>query len=215
MGSHHRQTRTAGGEVFPVGDVFEVRDQGLRRHWMEIEPLRPAADRVEQLVGLGRGEDEDDVFGWLFECLEQCVPGGAGQHVRLVEDVDPASAGGRGDGTDVDPDLANVLDLVVRRCVQLDHIQRSALRDAHARDALVARLAVCPEVRAVQRLGEQARRCGLARSPRSREQVGVRDLRVDDLSRERVDDVVLADDLGESLRPVLAVESLVLHRRAG
>jgi len=90
---------------------------------VEVEPLRAAADRVEQLVRLGRREDEDDVLRRLFERLEQGVPRRAGQHVRLIEDVDAIGSSGRRDGSHVDPDLANVLDLVVRRGVEFDDVE--------------------------------------------------------------------------------------------
>ena len=80
------------------------------------------------------------------------------------------------------------------------------------RVAGVAGLTVDAEVGAVQRLGDDARRRGLAGAPRAGEQVGVGYPFVLDLAGQRQGDVVLSDDVGEPLRPVLAIEGLVLHR---
>ena len=64
---------------------------------------------------------------------------------------------------------------------------------------------------AVERLGEDARRGGLAGAARPGEQVGVRDRAVGDGVAQRALDVLLTDDVVEGLRPVLAVEGLVRH----
>ena len=117
-------------------------DQRLDETGWKSNRWLTAADGVEQLVWLGGGEHEDDVLRWLLEGLEQGVAGRPGQHVGLVEDVDAMGAAGGGHGADVDPDLADVLDLVVRGGVEFDDVERGAFGDADARGALVARLTV-------------------------------------------------------------------------
>jgi hypothetical protein len=50
--------------------------------------VRARADRADDLLGLGRGEDELHVVGRLFDELEQGVEALRRDHVRLVEDED-------------------------------------------------------------------------------------------------------------------------------
>ncbi len=90
---------------------------------MEVESLGAAPDRVEQLVWLGCREDEHDVFRRFFECLEKRIPSGTGQHVGLIQDVDAAGALCGGDRPDVDSDLPDVFDLVVRRRIEFDDVE--------------------------------------------------------------------------------------------
>jgi hypothetical protein len=58
----------------------------------EVEPVAAVHDRGQDLVRLGRGEDEDRVRRRLLERLEERVPGRRREHVRLVEDVDLVAA---------------------------------------------------------------------------------------------------------------------------
>ena len=179
---------------------------------VEVEPLAPAADRVEQLVGLGGGQHEHDMVGWLFQRLEQGVARRPGEHVGLVEDVDPLRPTG-GDGSDVDPDLPDVLDLVVRRRVELDDVERGALGDGETRLADVARLGRVAPLGAVERLGQQPGGGGLPGTAGPGEEIGVGDPTLDHLADQGLGDVVLADHLVEALRPVLAIQRQVVHRR--
>ena len=63
-----------------------------------------------------------------------------------------------------------------------------------------------------QRLGQDARRAGLADAARAGEQEGVVDAVLGDGVRQRARDVLLADQLREALRPVLARQDQVRHR---
>ncbi len=177
----------------------------------EVEALAAVDDRRHHLVGLGRREHEDGVRRRLLERLQERVPGLPGEHVGLVEDVDlPAAAGGR--VADAVAELADVVDGAVRGGVHLDHVHRGAGGD---RDAGVADAARRQRraVDAVERAGEDLRHRGLAGPARADEQVGVVDAIALDRVRERADDVLLADDLGERLRPVTAIEGLLCHER--
>ena len=51
------------------------------------EAVAAIDDGGRDLGGLSRGEHEDCVWRWLLECLQERVPSGLGEHVRLVEDV--------------------------------------------------------------------------------------------------------------------------------
>jgi hypothetical protein len=102
-------------------------------------------------------------------------------------------------------DLADVVDAALRGRVHLDHVQRGAVRDRDARVADVVggrRRAL----RAVERLGEDARHRRLARPARPREEVGLPHLPGRNRVLQRPDDPLLADDLVEVLLAVLPVE---------
>ena len=77
------------GVGHPADDLGEL----LERRALEVEALAAVDDRRHHLVRLGRGEHEDGVRGRLLERLQERVPGLAGEHVRLVEDVDLPAAG--------------------------------------------------------------------------------------------------------------------------
>ena len=104
-------------------------------------------------------------------------------------------------------EVAHRVDAVVRRRVELDEVEEGAVGDREAVLALAARLTVGAEVEAVQRAGEQARRGGLAGAARPGEEVGVADAVLGDRVAQRGGDVVLADQLAEALRSVLAVQA--------
>jgi len=87
--------------------------------------LGARADRGHHLVWIGRGEYEHDVGRRFFQRLQERGGGGLGELVNLVEDVDlPASGrsvpGSRGD-------VANVIDTVVGRGVELGDVERRTL----------------------------------------------------------------------------------------
>ena len=78
-----------------VGDPAQHLGDLLERRALEVEALAAVDDRRHDLVRLGGREDEDGVRRRLLERLQERVPGLAGEHVRLVEDVDlPAPAAG-------------------------------------------------------------------------------------------------------------------------
>src|SRR4029450_4131900 len=90
--------------------------------------------------------------------------------MRLVEDVDLEPPLDRLQD-DALPDLADVVDPALRRCVHLDHVERGAVRDP---DTGVARLvgigAWAARAGAVERLREDARQRGLPRAAWAREE---------------------------------------------
>src|SRR5438132_2845769 len=140
----------------------------------------------------------------LLDQLEQRVPGGIRELVRLVEDVDLVAAL-RGLEDDAVADLADVVDPALRGRVHLDHVQRGAVRDRHARVARPVRGRRGP-LRTVQPLGEDPRQRRLARPARPREEVRLADGAAGDRVLERAHDRLLPDDLGERLRAIFAVE---------
>ena len=184
----------------------------LQRRALEVEALAAVDDRRHHLVRLGGREHEDGVRRRLLERLQERVPGLAGEHVGLVEDVD-LPAPGRRRVADPLAQVADVVDRAIRGGVHLDHVERAAGGDRQARLALAAR-AQGRAVDAVERAGEDLRQRGLAGATRADEQVGVVDAVALDRVREGAHHVLLADDLVEGLRAVAAVERRLAGHRS-
>ena len=168
--------------------------------------MRARPDRGDDLVGLGRREDEPQV-GWrLLDQLEQRVEALRGHHVRLVDDVDLVAAPHRREERLL-AQLAGVVDTAVGRRVDLDHVDRAgpAAGQVAAAVALPARVGH-RRLLAVERAGQDPGAGRLAAAARPGEQVGVVDPVAGERGTERLGHVLLPDDLGEGLGPVAAIE---------
>ena len=152
------------------------------------------------------------MLGWLLERLEQDVPA-LGDPLDLVDDEDLPAEVGRGGPGPLD-ELADLLDPVVRRGVELDDVERSALPDGDTRRTAVARIAIL-EVGAVERLGDDPGDRRLAGPARSDEEQGVGDLTGPDRVPEGGDDGLLADDPAERLRPPAPIQGDVRSADGG
>src|SRR5439155_27272234 len=187
-----------------VGDQTQDLHELLQPRALEDERLAARADGGEDLAQVGRAEDEDEVRRRLLGQLEERVPGGVCELVRLVEDINLVAPLGRLQD-DALADLADVVDPALRRRVHLDDVERRAGGDRLARVAdLVG--GGGGALSAVQRLGENASERGLAGAARPREEVGLPKLVVLDRVPERPHDRLLPDDLVEVLGAVLPVE---------
>ena len=216
-----RRTGGAGGDeldrlgigldLLPTEDVGEVPDELFVREQVELEVLRARPQGGRHLLRIGGGEHEHHVLGRLLERLQQRVLGRRGQHVHLVDHVHLAAAGRAEAEMDALDEVAHRLDAVVRRRVELDEVEEGPRRDRAAVLALAARLAVVAQVQAVERPRQDARGRGLARAARAGEEVGVADAVLPHRVAERDRDVVLADQLGEPLRAVFAVQAVRRH----
>ena len=102
-------------------------------------------------------------------------------------------------------EVAHGVDAVVAGGVELVDVVAGAPLDGQAGLALAARLAV-DRALAVEHLGQDAGRRGLARAPRPGEEVGLALATAGDGVAQRPHDVVLALQLGEPARSVAAVE---------
>ena len=173
----------------------------------QIEPLAAREHRHRHLAHLGRGEDEDRLRRRLLQGLEQAVEGLLREHVHFVDDVDLVARRGRRVAHAVD-DLADVVDAGAGRGVHLEHVDVAALgdRDAGLADAagLGRRLALAVGADAVQGTGDDPRRAGLADAADAGQQERVRDPPGAQRIAQRAHQRVLADQLGQALRPVPA-----------
>jgi len=129
-----------------------------------------------------------------------------GDHVRLVDDIDLVMAVDRREERLL-PQVPGVVDTAMAGRVDLDDVYRprSAPRQVPATGALAARLGDRRPL-AVQRPGQDARAGGLAAATRAGEQVGVVRPPGRQCLPQRRGHVVLADHLGERLRPVAAIQ---------
>ena len=204
--------RSSSNRIFSFLRIdLELPGDHLRADVAEIEPLAARLDRREDLVRLGGGEDELHMLRRLLQRLEQGVERRGGQHVHFVDDVDLVAGPGRAvDG--VLPQLADLVDAVVRGPVDLDHVDVFARVDGDATAALEAggRRGLL-RLQAVQRLGEDSRHGGLADAAGAGEQIGVGDPAGLDRVLERPRDRLLPDDVVERLRAVLSCENGVSH----
>ena len=134
-----RERRVLRLDPLSVGDATKQRDQVGQPRPLEDERLAARAHRREHLLLLGRAEDEDEMGRRLLDELQERLPRGVGELVRLVEDVDLGAALDR---LEDDPlaDLADVVDPALRRGVHLDDVERAPVRDREAyRAGLVGR----------------------------------------------------------------------------
>ena len=204
---HRRVERDALGGEDLLGQVAHHR----RRHQPERVMVGAGPDRRDDLVRLGRREDELQMRRRLLDQLEQGVEPLLGHHVRLVDDVDLVAPGDRGvEGALAK--IAGVIDAAVAGRVDLDHVDRAGprrrQRDARVADA--ARVRGRP-VHAVQRAGEDAGARRLTAAARAAEQVSVVDTATAQRLPQRLGDVILPEDFGEGGGAVLPVQGQALR----
>ena len=191
------------GNALLRGDVFQVTHAVLDADPVEIVNLAAGQNRRDDLVLLGRRQNEHGMRGRLLERLEESVEGLKRKHMDLVDDVDAVTAYLRRD-TDLFGQRTNIVHRVVRCGVQFVNIERAALVERPARLALVAGLAVGGRIEAVDRLGENARAGRFADAARTAEQVSVGQLPARDRVAQRRCDMRLPDDRRECRGTVLA-----------
>ena len=125
-------------DLLGVGDPPQHAYELRQPRTGEDEGLAARADGLQHLGEVGRAEDEDEVGRRLLDQLQQRVPGGVRELVRLVEDVDLVAALGRLEDDPV-ADLADVVDPALRGGVHLDDVERRAVGDRDARVADLVR----------------------------------------------------------------------------
>ena len=191
------------GNALLRGDVFQVTHAVLDADPVEIVNLAAGQNRRDDLVLLGRRQNEHGMRGRLLKRLEESVEGLKRKHMDLVDDVDAVTAYLRRD-TDLFGQRTNIVHRVVRCGVQFVDIERAALVERPARLALVAGLAVGGRIEAVDRLGENTRAGRFADAARAAEQVSVGQLPARDRVAQRRGDMRLPDDRRECRGTVLA-----------
>ena len=149
-------------------------------------------------------ENKDDMGRRFFHDLEQRVESAGGEHVHLVDDIDPVFADSRGKVCLV-PQIADIVDAVVGRRVHFGDVEYRTILDSFADRALQAGVPVY-RVQAVDCLGEDFGTGGFTGSSRTGKQVSVGGFARADLILQNRGDVFLRNDIGKELRPPFAVE---------
>ena len=147
--------------------------------------------------------------GRLFQRLQQRVEGLLGQHVNLVNDVNFEPGGGRGI-FDRLTQLAHLVNAVVARAVNFQHIQGAALGDFQDAEVVVGKVHL-GAAGAVEAFGEDAGDGGFARAARPDEKVGVGNAFPGNGVDEGLGDVLLPHHILEPLRTILARYDLIRH----
>ena len=186
-----------GRDVLFLDEVPQAVDDQGGGDQGEIKPLAAGLDGFRDLMGLGGGENENDVGRGLLQGFEQGVEGGGGEHVDLVNDVDLVSVAG-GPVGDMLPELADVVHPGAGGPVDLDHVHRARGGDLPAGGALAAG-GGGRALFAVQGLGHDSGQGGFPDAPGPGEDIGMVDPPGLDRVGQGAGDVVLAHQFLEGL----------------
>ena len=203
---HEPEDARSDRDALLPAEVLHVRRQAGGRDQPERVVVGPRPDRPDDLLGLGRGEDELHVLRRLLDDLQQGVEALRRHHVRLVDDVDLVAALRRPVGGAF-AQVTGVVDTAMGGRVDLDDVDRAgpAASERHTRVAYPARVRR-RALLAVETAGQDARAGRLAAAARAAEEVGVAHPTGAQRLHEGLGDVLLADDVAERLRPVAAVQ---------
>ena len=202
-----------GFDVFARDQIAKLGDDGVELDGAETEMLAARADGLRNILRLRGREHEDDVVGWLFQSLEQCVEGRVGDLVSFVENVDLETVAG-GAIAGALAEFADFVDAAVGGGVDLDDVDGVAGANFGAGFADAAGLGDRPIFgAAVQGHGQNAGDRGFADAAMSAEDVAVGGASLFDGVLEGAGDVLLSDDLGEFLGTIFAGQDGVAHGR--
>ena len=161
-------------EAGVVDDPAHVLGQLVGRQQVELEVLGAAADGGQHLLRVGGGQHEHDVVGRLLERLQQRVRRRRSRACGPRRGCTPWCARACR-GRRLGDEVADGVDAVVRRGVELVDVEATC-RPRSPGTTRTRRTARRPtRLLAVERLGEDAGRRGLAGAARAAEQVGVAD----------------------------------------
>jgi hypothetical protein len=215
---NHGERPGRGLGPFPGGDVGEVGGQARLLDPAQVEALAARQHGDRDLADFRGGEDEDHVLRRLLQGLQQAVEGLPREHVDLVDDVDLGARRDRSVAHALDQ-LADVVDAGAAGRVHLDHVDVAVPGDGGAVLAgsagLGAGAALAVRADAVEGAGEDARGRRLAHAAHAGEDVGLGDAPGRDRVAEGTDRGLLADQVGEAGRAVLAGEHPVGRRLGG
>ena len=184
-------------------------------HRVKAEVLAARTNRLRNIFRLRRRHHEDHMRRRLFQCLQQRIEGRFRDLVRFVENVDLVPVARRRIACRI-AQFANLVDAAIGGRVNLDHVDRVALANLHARIAYAAGLRRrplrAPNLRAaIQSLRQDARdrRLPMPRCPEKMYPCAIRFWRQGIQQRAR--HMVLAGHVGKTLRTILPGQNLVTH----
>jgi len=134
--------------------------------------LAAGYDSGQDFVGLGGGEDKDNVGWWFLQGFEQGIGGAGTEHVDFVDDIDLIACLIRG-VVDLLTEAADIIDAGVAGGINFDNIQGSGFGYCLAHITGIAGFTLIIG-EAVHCLSQNTRGAGFAGSPWSAEEIGVR-----------------------------------------
>ena len=203
------------GHLFGLEDVIEMAADLRRRHLFEIELQAARQHRYRNLLRIGGGENELDMLGRLFERLEHGIERLIGEHMHFVDHVD-LEARIRGGIDGLLEQGSHFGHATIRGGIHFDVIDKPAGIDFRAGLTYPTGLGsditqtVGPD--AIECLGENARKGGLANTARAGKQPGMVQAFLVERMRKSAHDVLLTDESREIPGPPLARKDLVGHR---
>ena len=120
----------------------------------------------------------------FLERLQEGIEGTGGEHMHLIDDVDPILPRSRGD-VDLVDEVSDIVDGVIGRRIELKDIVRPLLVSSDALATLITRLALRCAMLTVDGLSKYAGTRGLAHTSGTTEEVGVAELILLDRIEER------------------------------
>ena len=214
-GAHDQRIHVIGNRnPLLADDALQQPPHQIRRQQTERVMMRARPNGRQHALRLRGRENEDQMLRRLLHDLQQRIEALLGDHVRLIDDEDSVPRIRRRVHR-LRAQIAHVLDLVVRRGIQLHHIQvaRAARPQRHTRIALPARRRR-RTLRAIEAARQNPRRRRLAATARPREQVRMVDPVRGPVRATRfqgrgqgVGHMPLPHDLGKRRRTILPVQS--------
>ena len=158
---------------------------------------------------LSRCKDENHVNRRLFQGFQQRVERLLRQHVNFVDDVDFEITACRCEA-DIVSKFANLIDAIVAGTVDFQYVEADTLGDLPAGVADSTRIDGWA-MNAVQSLGQDPGNRSFTSSARADKKVGVSNTLLLNRIFQRLNDVILAEDVVEYLGPIFSREDLVTH----
>ena len=196
-------------QIFFARDALDFFADFLEGQRAKLKKLRARLDGFHQVFRARRRQDEHHALGRFFQCFQQRVRGFVGELVRFVEDHHFVAARGRRVAHHL-AQFADLIDAAIRGCVNFQHVERSARGNFAAGIAGAVRLGG-RALHAVERLGQDARGGRLAHATHAGKNIGVGDAVGIDGIGESLGDVLLPDNLTESLRAVFSGDNFIGH----
>jgi len=186
--------------------VFQAFNYVLSRDAVEIKPLATGDNCRWDAIWCSGSQDEDDVWWWFLQGLEEGVEGFGGKHVDFVYDVDFVSGLGRHEANFF-PKVPDFVNPPVGSGINLNEVQAAPFVYGYANLAAVAGL-VLVSGKAIHRFGQDARSSSFACPAWSGEEVSMGDLSGFYGVFEGTDHMVLAYKLIKVFGAPLPVENL-------
>ena len=154
-------------------------------------------------------QNENSVRRWLFQSLEKGIGCLLSYHVDFVYDVDLVASKIWGI-VDFFPQVTNFINAPIARCIYFYYIQSIAFVNCPTYVTVIAGLTL-RRIKAIHRLGQDARGAGLPSASWTAEKVGVSYSPAVNRIAQCLGNVVLPYDLRQCLGPPFAVENLRGH----